>query len=248
MNRDSIKELLQQVQDGKLAVNDAVEKLKHLPSEDLGFANIDYHRELRRGYPEIIFAEGKTIPQITGILQSMIKRDNNIMITRATPEEYRAVQEIEPAAVYHEQARIVSVIRKKPDTPETVIPVVTAGTSDIPVAEEAAVTAEILGNRVNRIFDVGVAGIHRLVGRIDEIKQARVVIVIAGMEGALASILAGLIDKPIVAVPTSVGYGTNLQGLTPLLAMLTSCAGGIAVVNIDNGFGAGYYASMINKI
>jgi len=248
MNRDSIKELLQQVQDGKLAVHDAVEKLKHLPSEDLGFANIDYHRELRRGYPEIIFAEGKTIPQITGILQSMMKRDNNIMITRATPEDFRAVQEIEPAAVYHEQARIISVIRKKPDSPETDIPVVTAGTSDIPVAEEAAVTAEILGNRVNRIFDVGVAGIHRLVGRIDEIKQSRVVIVIAGMEGALASILAGLIDKPIVAVPTSVGYGANLQGLTPLLAMLTSCAGGIAMVNIDNGFGAGYYASMINKI
>ncbi|NOY36748.1 MAG: nickel pincer cofactor biosynthesis protein LarB [Chlorobi bacterium] len=248
MNKEKLTELLQQVKDGRMDIRNAVEQLKHFPTEDLGYANIDYHRELRRGYPEIIFAEGKSIPQLTGILESMLKRENNIMITRATRKEYEAVKKVYEGARYYEEARIISIERKKETPPKTYIPIVTAGTSDIPVAEEAAVTAKLLGNNVHRIFDVGVSGIHRLVNKLPEIKQARVVIVIAGMEGALASILAGLIDKPIVAVPTSVGYGTNLQGLTPLLAMLTSCSGGIAVVNIDNGFGAGYYASMINKL
>lgn len=248
MKPQDLEKLLRQVKDRKISIQEAMDELKSFSIKDLGFAKLDYHRELRRGYPEIIYAEGKSIQQIEVILQALMEHNGNIIITRTSREKYEAIKKLIPEATYYEQARIVSIMKKAPDMTHTYICVVTAGTSDIPVAEEASVTAELLGNPVNRIYDIGVAGIHRLTSNLEEIKNARVIIVIAGMEGALASIVAGLVDKPVVAVPTSIGYGANLKGLSALLAMLTSCSGGIAVVNIDNGFGAGYYASMINKL
>ena len=247
MDQKKLENLLREIKEGKRSIEDAMEELQSFSFRDLGYAKIDFHRELRRGYPEIVYASGKTVEQLQGIVKAMLESDNNIIITRAGEEKYEAVRSLAPDAVYYKEARIISISRKKPDMPETYISVITAGTSDIPVAEEAAVTAGLLGNRVKRMYDVGVAGIHRLTAGLDEIRKSRVVIVIAGMEGALASIVAGLVNIPVVAVPTSVGYGANLQGLSALLAMLTSCSGGVAVVNIDNGFGAGYYASMINR-
>jgi len=247
MDHNKLEKLLKEVQEGRLEVNEAMEELRSFGYKDLGYAKLDYHRELRRRYPEIVYAEGKSVTQLTGITEALLQHDSNIMITRASQEKYEAVQALAPEAIYYPEARIISILRKEQKKPDTFIAVITAGTSDIPVAEEAAVTADLLGNRVKRFYDVGVAGIHRLTTSITEIREASVAIVIAGMEGALASIVAGLIDIPVVAVPTSVGYGANLQGLSALLAMLTSCPGGIAVVNIDNGFGAGYFASMINR-
>jgi NCAIR mutase (PurE)-related protein len=247
MDHNKLEKLLKEVQEGRLEVNEAMEELRSFGYKDLGYAKLDYHRELRRRYPEIVYAEGKSVTQLTGITEALLQHDSNIMITRASQEKYEAVQALAPEAIYYPEARIISILRKEQKKPDTFIAVITAGTSDIPVAEEAAVTADLLGNRVKRFYDVGVAGIHRLTASITEIREASVAIVIAGMEGALASIVAGLIDIPVVAVPTSVGYGANLQGLSALLAMLTSCPGGIAVVNIDNGFGAGYFASMINR-
>ncbi len=247
MDHNKLEKLLKEVQEGRLEISEAMEELRSFGFKDLGYAKLDYHRELRRKYPEIVYAEGKSVTQLTGITEALLQHDSNIMITRATQEKYEAVLAIAPEAVYHSEARIISILRKEQKKPDAYIAVITAGTSDIPVAEEAAVTADLLGNNVKRFYDVGVAGIHRLTASITEIRQASVAIVIAGMEGALASIVAGLIDIPVVAVPTSVGYGANMQGLSALLAMLTSCPGGIAVVNIDNGFGAGYFASMINR-
>ncbi len=247
MDHNKLEKLLKEVQEGRLEVNEAMEELRSFGYKDLGYAKLDYHRELRRRYPEIVYAEGKSVTQLTGITEALLQHDSNIMITRASQEKYEAVQALAPEAIYYPEARIISILRKEQKKPDTFIAVITAGTSEIPVAEEAAVTADLLGNRVKRFYDVGVAGIHRLTASITEIREASVAIVIAGMEGALASIVAGLIDIPVVAVPTSVGYGANLQGLSALLAMLTSCPGGIAVVNIDNGFGAGYFASMINR-
>lgn len=248
MHTEEIKKLLQNVESGKLSVDDALGELKDFSFEELEYAKIDHHRELRTGYPEIIFCQGKSIEHIRGIVKAISDKGSDVIGTRATAEVFEAVKDIDPALVYHEKARIFSLKKDAGTNPKTYISVVTAGTSDIPVAEEAAVTAELLGNNVHRIFDVGVAGIHRLMNKLDLIKQSRAVVVIAGMEGALASIVGGLIDKPVIAVPTSVGYGANFQGLSALLAMLNSCAGGVAVMNIDNGFGGGYYASMINKI
>jgi hypothetical protein len=248
MKKEAIVEILNSVSNGSLSVEDALEQLKTLPYKDLGHTKVDNHRELRRGYPEVIFCEGKTAEQIQKIMEYMATRKINILGTRANREKYEAVRKILPAAKYNDLARTITVELEKKKITGTYIAVLTAGTSDIPVAEEAAVTAEIFGNRVHRFFDVGVAGIHRLYDNLDEIRKARVIVVIAGMEGALPSIVGGLVDKPIIAVPTSVGYGANFKGLSALLGMLTSCTAGVTVVNIDNGFGAGYMASMINKL
>jgi pyridinium-3,5-biscarboxylic acid mononucleotide synthase len=248
MNPNDLSQLLADIRDGRLDISEAMEQLKDLSSKELGYATIDNHRELRTGYPEVIFGQGKTPEQVAGIVQYMLTRDNNILATRVTEEMYGKVREVCSDALYNPIARTISIKRKAVDMPSTYIAIVTAGTSDLPVAEEAAVTAEIFGNRVERVVDVGVAGIHRLYNKLDIIRKSRVNVVVAGMEGALPSIVGGLVDKPVIAVPTSVGYGANFGGLSALLGMLTSCASGISVVNIDNGFGAGYLASMINRL
>ncbi|HUX59403.1 MAG TPA: nickel pincer cofactor biosynthesis protein LarB [Bacteroidales bacterium] len=251
MNIKEVEKLLENVKNGQTGIEEALDLLKNFPFTDLGFAKIDNHRELRTGYPEIIYCAGKSIDQVKEIFRVMSERENNVIGTRANQEMYEAVKTIAPDAVYHQMARIISVQKKDPEAPEAPesrIAVITAGTSDMPVAEEAAITAELLGNKVIRIYDAGVAGIHRLVDKLPEIRTCRVIIVIAGMEGALASVVGGLVDKPVIAVPTSVGYGASFGGISALLAMLTSCSTGVTVVNIDNGFGAGFSASMINKM
>jgi NCAIR mutase (PurE)-related protein len=239
---------LKDVKKGETSIEDALEILKNFPYTDLGFARIDHHREMRTGYPEIIYCAGKSVEQVREIFRVMSEKESNVIGTRANNEMYEAVRSILTDAVYYPVARIISLQKKKPKVPESRIAIITAGTSDMPVAEEAAVTAELLGNNVLKIYDAGVAGIHRLVDKLPEIRNCRVIIVIAGMEGALASVVGGLVDKPVIAVPTSVGYGANFGGISALLAMLTSCSTGVTVVNIDNGFGAGFAASMINKI
>jgi len=248
MNTEEIRQLLEDVKEGRVSTDTAADMLKDLPFTDLGFAKIDNHREIRTGCPEIIYCAGKTEEQVVAIIGEMLKKGNNILATKAAREVYKAVLSLCPEAEYHAAPGIITIRKKEVRFTDTYIAVVTAGTSDIPVAEEAAVTAEMLGNRVERIFDVGVAGIHRLLAHRDIIAGARVVIAVAGMEGALASVIGGLVDKPVIAVPTSVGYGASFGGLSALLAMLNSCACGTAVVNIDNGFGAGYLAGMINKL
>jgi len=248
MNTDALKILLENIRDGEIDIETGISRLKNLSYVDLGCAKLDTHRELRVGYPEVIFCPGKTNEQIKTIISAMMEGDANILATRASAENYAVVKEVCPAAVYQTLARTITLTRKKCSPPESYIAIVTAGTSDLPVAEEAAVTAEIFGNRVERIVDVGVAGVHRLFDKLDLIRGARVIVVVAGMEGALPSVVGGLVDKPVIAVPTSVGYGASFQGVAALLAMLNSCAGGVSVVNIDNGFGAGYIASMINKL
>lgn len=239
--------ILQRLADGAISVQEAEEMLKIEPFDDLGYAKIDYHREVRTGVPEIIYGEGKTAGQICGIVENMMRHGaERIFGTRVDRAKYEAVREVCPQMEYDETARIIYL--GKPVKPLNVgtIAVACAGTSDLPVAKEAALTARFLGNEVEEIFDVGVAGIHRLLAKMDVISRANVVIAVAGMEGALASVIAGLTDKPVIAVPTSVGYGASLGGLAALLAMLNSCASGVSVVNIDNGFGAGYMAHSIN--
>lgn len=248
MNIKEVEKLLKEVKTGQTSIDEALGILKDFPYTDLGFARIDNHREMRTGYPEIIYCAGKTVDQVKEIFNVMSGKENNIFGTRANADMYEAVKSILPDAKYYPMAKIISLQKKKPESPESSIAVITAGTSDMPVAEEAAITAELLGNKVLRIYDAGVAGIHRLVDKLPEIRKCRVVIVIAGMEGALASVVGGLVDKPVIAVPTSVGYGANFGGISALLAMLTSCSTGVTVVNIDNGFGAGFSASMINKM
>lgn len=248
MKTESIKQLLEGVKNNKVQIDEALSTLKELPYQDLGFAKIDHHRELRQGYPEVIYCEGKTVEHIVNIVGVMLDRGSNVLGTRATKEMYDAVKEKYPIANYNELARTITLIQQEIQLKKTYIVVITGGTSDIPVAEEAAITAEILGNKVERVYDVGVAGIHRLFSKLDTIRSAQVVIAVAGMEGALGSVIGGLVDKPVIAVPTSVGYGANFGGLAALLSMLNSCASGTAVVNIDNGFGAGYMASMINAL
>jgi hypothetical protein len=248
MNAKEVEKLLKNVKKGETSIEDALEILKNFPYTDLGFARIDHHREMRTGYPEIIYCAGKSVEQVREIFRVMSEKESNVIGTRANNEMYEAVRSILTDAVYYPVARIISLQKKKPKVPESRIAIITAGTSDMPVAEEAAVTAELLGNNVLKIYDAGVAGIHRLVDKLPEIRNCRVIIVIAGMEGALASVVGGLVDKPVIAVPTSVGYGANFGGISALLAMLTSCSTGVTVVNIDNGFGAGFAASMINKI
>ncbi|WP_446898266.1 nickel pincer cofactor biosynthesis protein LarB [Clostridium sp. LBM24168] len=248
MDLKYIKELLENVKNGFLNIDVAAEQLKDLSFKDLGYAKIDNNREFRVGYPEVIYCAGKTVSQVKGIVQFMLTKNDNILGTRASEEQYKAVKEICPKAKYNKESKIITIKNKYIKSSDTYIAVITAGTSDIPVSEEAAITAEMFGERVERIYDVGVAGIHRLFNRLDVIREAKVIIVVAGMEGALASVIGGLVDKPVIAVPTSVGYGANFGGLSALLAMLNSCASGVSVVNIDNGFGAGYLASMINRI
>jgi pyridinium-3,5-biscarboxylic acid mononucleotide synthase len=248
MTIKELENILEEVKSGKKSVNSALESLKNFPYSDLGFARIDHHREIRTGYPEIVYCAGKTVDQVKEIFRIMSEHENNIFGTRADEIMFEAVSSILPETKFYKEARIISLQKKKPEMPETRIAIITAGTSDIPVAEEAAVTAELLGNNVVRIYDAGVAGIHRLVDKLPEIRSCRVVVVIAGMEGALASVVGGLVDKPVIAVPTSIGYGANFGGVSALLAMLTSCSSGVTVVNIDNGFGAGFSASMINRM
>jgi len=248
MNTEELKQLLKKIQEGSLTIENALEKLKYLPFKDLGHTKVDNHRELRQGYPEVIFCQGKSSDQVLNIINSMVDRGQNVLGTRADKEMYEAIVKNHPAAVYHELSRTITLKQKKYESPTTYISVVTAGTSDIPVAEEAAITAEFYNNKIKRFYDIGVAGIHRIQGNIEKIAGARIIVVVAGMEGALPSVIGGLVDKPVIAVPTSVGYGAAFNGITALLGILTSCASGISVVNIDNGFGAGYLASMINNL
>ncbi|WKY46330.1 nickel pincer cofactor biosynthesis protein LarB [Eubacteriaceae bacterium ES3] len=249
MNIEQLKKLLLEVKNDQCDIESALDQLKILPYEDLEYAKVDHHRELRNGYPEVIYSPGKSLEQIKGIVENMLKRSSgNILASRADFSVYEAIKSVTSDAIYYEEARSVVVKRQEYKTTESYILVVSAGTSDIPIAEEAAITATVMGNQVKRLYDVGVAGIHRLLNNVSIINEAKTVIVVAGMEGALASVVGGLTDKPIIAVPTSIGYGANFGGVSALLGMLTSCASGIGVVNIDNGFGAACMASKINKL
>ncbi|MBC8631822.1 nickel pincer cofactor biosynthesis protein LarB [[Eubacterium] tenue] len=244
-----IRNLLEEVKNGDIDIDLAIDKLKDLPYEDIGYANIDHHRQIRNGYPEVIYCEGKSDEHILGIIKRMKEKGSNILGTRCRKDTYEKVKNVYPNCEYEELSRILK-IQNKPikNVGKGKIVVVTGGTSDIPVADEAYYTAKFLGNEVERVYDVGVAGIHRLLNKMSILKSARVLIVVAGMEGALPSVVGGLVDVPVIAVPTSVGYGANFGGLSALLTMLNSCASGISVVNIDNGFGAGYLAATINKL
>jgi NCAIR mutase (PurE)-related protein len=230
-------------------IDEAMEKLRHLPFEDLGFARVDHHRQLRRGFPEVIYCPGKTTEQIIGIFGSLAERGNNVLATRATPDVFQELIETGqfPRARYDGLARTIVLEQKEMPASKSVLPILTAGTADLPVAMEAKVTAEIMGQRTELICDVGVAGLHRLLGYLPRLQEANIVVVVAGMEGALASVLGGLVRCPVIAVPTSVGYGASLQGLSALLTMLNSCASGVTVVNIDNGFSAAVTATLINR-
>jgi NCAIR mutase (PurE)-related protein len=246
MDTKYLEELLLQVQRGQLAVDEAMNKLRILPYQDLGFAKVDHHRDLRTGFPEVVYAPGKTIKQLTQIAQSMTKSSSKVLITRAGPEAYVAIKEVLPEAIYSELGRTIVLKHGAEAPPMPGVLIVAAGTADLPVAEEAAITAELMGNGVERLWDVGVAGVHRLLEHLSMLQKARVIVAVAGMEGALPSLVGGLVSAPVIAVPTSVGYGASFQGLAALLAMLNGCSPGIAVVNIDNGFGAGYMAGTIN--
>lgn len=248
MDEKTIRHLLEQVQAGQVNIDQAVDTLRRLPFTDLGFAHLDSHRALRTGFPEVVFCQGKTADQVSAIVARLAEHPGPVLATRATAEMADAVRRVVPDAVYHPEARMIVVERSPlPKRGGTVL-VISAGTSDIPVAEEAALTAEVMGNRVARLFDVGVAGLHRLLAHVDLIMSARVLVVVAGMEGALPSVVGGLVRRPVIAVPTSVGYGASFNGLAALLGMLNSCASGVVVVNIDNGFGAGFAASLINQL
>jgi NCAIR mutase (PurE)-related protein len=246
MDSERIRKLLEQVRGGELGVEDAFSQLKDLPYEDMGFARLDTHRAMRTGFPEVIFCPGKTIDQIVKIFERMAKHDGRVMAARATVEAADAIKEKFPQSVFHESARIVTLGTPMLSGKGTVL-VMSAGTADIPVADEAAVTAEMLGSKVERLFDVGVAGIHRLLDRRESLFAANVLVVVAGMDGALPSVVGGLVRRPVIAVPTSIGYGASFGGLAALLTMLNSCAPGVTVVNIDNGFGAGYMAHLVNQ-
>lgn len=247
MDEKFLKQLFNSVKNGELETEEAVMQLKKLPYEDMGYVKIDHHRKLRTGSGEVIYCAGKTPEQSAGIFEKLLQYNSKAMGTRADLATYEAVKSRIPRARYFEQARIITVDDSQPQQPAGKIVIATGGTSDIPVAEEAAVTAEFYGANVVRLYDVGVAGIHRLLMNTDKLENANAIVAVAGMEGALASVLAGLADCPVIAVPTSIGYGANFGGLSALLTMLNSCASGISVVNIDNGFGAGFLASMINK-
>lgn len=248
MEPEKLKELLLSFKKGKISLEKIIEHLKHLPFEDLGFARIDHHRSLRKGFPEVIYGQGKTPEQLIAIIEKMLSSNQTVLVTKLEKATYdkikKQVQEIE----YNEQAQAAAINRSSKIIREGIILVITAGTSDIPVAEEAAFTAEVMGNKVHRLYDVGVAGIHRLLQEKDILFSAKIIIVAAGMEGALPSVVAGLVPAPVIAIPTSVGYGTSFGGLSALLAMLNSCSSGVAVMNIDNGFGAGYFASLVNRL
>jgi len=247
MNPQQVLELLEQVRKGSVTPDQGLERLKHLPFEDLGFARVDHHRTLRQGFPEVIFAPGKKPEQVVAIVKSLLRQKSNILVTRSDKKTYNWVRRVTSKAQFHPSARAITVIHDSKIYGDGKICVVCAGTSDIPVAEEAALTARLMGNIVETTYDVGVAGIHRLLNIRESLTQASVVVVVAGMEGALASVVGGLLSVPVIAVPTSIGYGSSFGGLSSLLAMLNSCASNVVVVNIDNGFGAGYVASLINR-
>jgi len=247
VNRNRVKELLEQVRTARISVSEAADQLTNLPYEDLSFARVDHHRDLRLGFPEVILGQGKTAEQISLIAERILTNSSNLLISRTTEEVFTAIRQLAPDAEFHREARMISVLRERTEFGDGVIAVISAGTSDIPVAEEAAITATAMGNRVSRVYDVGVAGIHRLLGARSDFEAARVVIVVAGMEGALPSVVGGMVSVPVIAVPTSIGYGASFDGLAALLAMLNSCASNVTVVNIDNGFGAGFVASLINR-
>lgn len=249
MNPRKLEDLLKRVKSGKASIDEAIARLKSLPFEDLGYARIDHHRSLRKGFPEIIWGEGKSSNQILLIIKEMKRRGQNVLITRLDEKKAKAILRVFPKGRYHPVSRVFTyLIHPVKDQGKGAILVITAGTTDIPVAEEAVITAQFMGNHVETLYDVGVAGIHRLLSERERLEKARVLIVVAGMEGALPSVVGGLVDRPVIAVPTSVGYGTSFGGITALLAMLNSCASGVAVVNIDNGFGAGYMASLMNRM
>ncbi len=242
-----VRDLLEQVKSGQIDILQAEERLKKLPYEDLGFAKLDHHRKLRSGFGEVVFCSGKSIDHLISIYHSFAEKNIDVLGTRASAEQYVAVKKEIPSVTYDEMSRILKISTKQVDK-TGLIAVCTGGTSDIPVAEEAAQTAEFFGSNVLRVYDVGVAGIHRLLSKVDDIRAANCVVAVAGMEGALGGVIAGLVDKPVIAVPTSIGYGANFGGLSALLTMLNSCAEGLSVVNIDNGFGAGYLATQINRL
>ena len=249
MDIRKLENLLKEVKTGKASIEKALAQLKSLPFEDLGFTRIDHHRSLRKGFPEVIWGEGKSSGQILSIVKQLRKKGQNVLITRLEKSKAADIRKVFPKSRYYPASNVLTYLTQpvKPAGKGTIL-VITAGTTDIPVAEEAVVTAQVMGNRVETLYDVGVAGIHRLLAERERLESARVLIVVAGMEGALPSVVGGLVDRPVIAVPTSVGYGTSFGGVTALLAMLNSCASGVAVVNIDNGFGAGYMASLMNKV
>jgi NCAIR mutase (PurE)-related protein len=247
VNVKGFLKLLEDYKASRIGEDEALERLKHLPYEDLGFARVDHHREMRKGFPEVVFGTGKTPDQILGIVRSMHRHDSNILITRTEQLVYESLRNEFPEAQFHSNSKAISIRKNAEKTGKGQILVVTAGTADIPVAEEALITADLFGNETECLFDVGVAGLHRLLSQKDQLMSARVVIVVAGMEGALPSVVSGLVSAPVIAVPTSVGYGTHFGGIAPLLSMLNSCAP-LCVVNIDNGFGAGQIASIINHL
>jgi len=246
--KSQLEAILRKVHAGRLSPERALAALKHYPYQDLEYAKIDHQRELRKGFPEIIYGLGKTDGQIVGISREIVDRGGNLLVTRVEPATFRKIKKAIPRARYQPQGKVV-YLKKTPAEPgKGLIAVLTAGTSDVPVAEEAAVTCDMLGNKIERVYDAGVAGLHRLLGEYDKLNRARVIIAVAGMEGALPSVVAGLVSVPVIAVPTSVGYGASFKGVAALLAMLNSCPGGVGVVNIDNGFGAAYLASLINHL
>jgi NCAIR mutase (PurE)-related protein len=248
MDETQLRALMEQVREGAVGVEDALARLRHMPFEDLGFAKVDHHRALRHGMPEVVFGIGKTPEQIAGIAGRLLENAKNVLITRVEPGAADFVRARIPDAEYFPLSRAIRVWRDRALTGKGKIAVACAGTSDIPVAEEAQITAEVMGNQVDAIYDIGVAGIHRLMNNRSRLTEARVIVVCAGMEGALPSVVGGLVSCPVIAVPTSVGYGASFQGLAALLGMLNSCASNVTVVNIDNGFGAGYVASLINRL
>jgi NCAIR mutase (PurE)-related protein len=248
MDTQQLQQLLEQVHSGKTSVSTALETLRHLPFEDLGFAKVDHHRAVRHGMPEVILGQGKTPDQVAGIAAALLAKSHNLLLTRATQEMAARVSALEPKAEYFPSSGVVRVWRDRTIQGKGTIAAICAGTSDLPVLEEAQLTAEVMGNNVDVISDVGVAGIHRLLNQRDKLVKARVAIVCAGMEGALPSVVGGLVGCPVIAVPTSIGYGASFHGLAALLGMLNSCSSNVTVVNIDNGFGAGYVASLINRL
>ena len=248
MNQESLKDLLEKLSRGDISVEKALRRLKSLPFEDIDFACIDHHRDVRRGMSEVIFGEGKEAKDIIAIMDRMIKQDENILVTRISPEKAKKVQKKYPKCAYNQRPRVLTLTQRPlKNSGKGTILVISAGTSDIPVAEEAAITAKFMGNKVETIYDVGVSGLHRILAHRERLEKASVIVVVAGMEGALPSVIGGLVGRPVIAVPTSVGYGASFGGITALLGMLNSCASGVTVVNIDNGFGAGYAASIINR-
>lgn len=247
MDQERLKDLLQKFKAGEVELEQAIDGLRHLPFESLGYATVDHHRAIRQGFPEVIFGQGKTPEHVAGIAQRLLERSSNLLVTRTNREAFEQVREIAADAEFHDSCKAISVRRDQTVRGRGVIAVVTAGTSDIPVADEAALTAELMGNRVERLFDVGVAGIHRVLSRRELLQSARVIVCVAGMEGALPSVVGGLVSVPVIAVPTSIGYGASFGGVAALLGMLNSCSSNVTVVNIDNGFGGGFVASLINR-